>query len=339
MALVSTYSVSGGTVSLSKEFSTLDELLTGILDNNSGAIQAGNIRDGVYTLWQKIDSFSSSLAISATASVAYNSVTPSTNQIAVGGVTTGSTFSGTIQDLLDRVFYPYVSPVPIISPIGSGLIEFGSPTSIVLNYSVSLGTEPITPLSLIVDGTPKSFPPYVSTHNTSGTHSSSTITASESNTFIISVSDGVNTITGTQTLYWMNKIYWGRLNLTSIGNPDLTYNSVSASLVSSLCTDNLILGLNGAGANGLAYGSEFSLVKDKIYSNIDGQGQYLIFAWPSTFPGAADPTFRVNGIVNTAFTIVRSSSPLKNSQGFNGTDYEVWVSNTRYYSPVNIEIS
>ena len=76
-----------------------------------------------------------------------------------------------------------------------------------------------------------------------------------------------------------------------------------------------------------------------MYENIDGQGKHLVFAWPSTVTGATTPVFKVNGTINSAFTNVRTSSPLTNTYGFSGTDYEVWVSNTRYFSPVNIEIS
>lgn len=335
------YSVGGtySTITISREYSTVDELLQGLYDNNAGAIQAGNVRDGVYSLWKKVEGLSASVGLSGTTSVFYSSATPSSIRASIGGINPGSTFSGTIQNILDTMFYPYVDPVPIISQIGLGYLEFGSPTSIVLNYSVSVGTNPITPGTLLVAGISKSFPPYTGTQPVSATHSTTPLTASESNTFVISVNDGVNTITGTQTLYWYNKRYWGKVNLTSIGNPNLSLNPGSSSLVASICTDGLILGLNGAGANGVAYGEEFAVVKDKVYNNIDGQGEYLVFAWPSTFPGATAPSFKVNGMVNTAFTNVRTSSPMVNSQGFSGVDYEVWVSNTKYHSPVNIEIS
>ncbi|NBP16654.1 hypothetical protein EBU95_20075 [bacterium] len=339
MSLIGTYSVSGSTVSVSQEFSTVDELLLGLLDNNAGAIDAYNVRDVAYTLWQKIDAFSASLASSGSASVLYSSSTPSYYPGNVGGVPQGSTFSGSVQQVLDRIFYPYVQPTPEIQPIGSGILEFGSPVNITLSYDVTLGSNQLIPASLLVDGVPKIFPPYSGSHNSLATHSVSPITASESNTFIISVSDGTNVVTGTQTLYWQNKIYWGRVDFTSVGNPNLTLYPGSASTVAALCGDSVIINLTGAGANGVLFGEEFAVVKEKYYANIDGSGEYLIFAWPSTFPNSNSPTFTVNGIVNTAFTNVRTSSPLTNSQGFSGTDYEVWVSNTIYHSPVDIEIS
>ena len=337
MATVSSYTIGGSSASLSYEYSTLDELLLGLLDNTSGSIKAINVRDAVYTFWERIDGLSASLAVSGTAATSYYSATPSSNQSAVGGVLTGSTFSGSIQDVLDRIFYPYVAPVPSISNLSNR--EFGAPLAVSLNYNVSLGTKPITPTTLVVAGTPKIFPPYSGVHSSTSTHSSVPLNASQSSSFVISVNDGVNTVTGTQTFYWLNRIYWGRINLTSIGNPNLTESPISVASVAALCTDIFILSLNGAGANGLMYGNELSTTKDKVYEGIDGLGSYLIFAWPSTVTGATTPVFRVNGSVNTAFTNVRTSSPMVNSFGFSGTDYEVWVSNTRYFSPVDIEIS
>lgn len=339
MATVSSYSIGGASSSLSYEYTTLDELLLGLLDNTSGNIKAIDVRNVTYTLWELVAGLSQSLAVSGTAATEYSSATPSSNQAAVGGVSTGSTFSGSIQNVLDRIFYPYVAPVPTISTIGTGFREFGAPLSVTLNYSVTLGTKSIVPATLVVAGTPKVFPPYSGSHLTTSTHSSSPIAVSQSSSFVISVNDGVSTYYGTQSFYWMNKRYWGRIDLSSVGNPNLTENPVSVAAVASLCTDVAIRNLNGAGSNGLMYGSELSVSKEKIYKNIDGQGNYLIFAWPSTVPGSTGPVFSVNGNINTAFSNVRTNSPLVNSYGFSGTDYEVWVSNTRYYSPVDIEIS
>lgn len=337
MATVSSYSIGGASSSLSYEYSTLDELLLGLLDNTSGSIKAIDVRNSVYTLWEQMQGISQSLAVSGTAATSYNSATPSTNQAPVGGVVTGSTFSGSIQNVLDSIFYPYVSPVPSISSLSNR--EFGSPLSVTLNYSVILGTEPITPNTLVVAGTPKIFPPYSGSHLTTSTHSAIPVSLSQSSSFVVSVNDGVNVVTGTQTFYWLNKRYWGRINMSSVGNPNLTMNPASASLITSLCTDSAILSLNGAGANAQMFGNELSVTKSKTYYNIDGQGQYLVFAWPSTFSGSTTPTFKVNGMINSAFTNVRTSSPMTNAYGFSGTDYEVWVTNTRYFSPVDIEIS
>jgi hypothetical protein len=151
----------------------------------------------------------------------------------------------------------------------------------------------------------------------------------------MSAFDGTTTSNSSTSITWMNRIYWGRIDLSSIGNPNLTTNPGSASSVASLCTDTLIRSLTGASVGS---GKELSTSKDKTYTGINGSGQYLIFAWPSSVSGALTPTFTVNGLPNTAFTRVRTASPFVNQFGFT-TNYEVWVSNTLQNSPLNIVIS
>jgi hypothetical protein len=151
----------------------------------------------------------------------------------------------------------------------------------------------------------------------------------------MNVSDGTSSVSSSTNLVWMNRVYWGRVDLSSIGNPNLTYNPGSASLVGSVCTDVIVRNLTGAG---ITPGNELTVTKNRTYNGIDGGGRYLIFAWPSVLPGANSPSFTVNGLPNTAFTRVRTSSPFVNSFGFT-TNYEVWVSNTLQNSPLNIVIS
>lgn len=333
MALVGSYSVVGATSStLSRYYSTIDELLLGLPDNTNNLIQAINIRDAVYTLYEYVGSVSASS--SSTASVQYDRLTPSSYVGNVGGVVQGSTFSGTVQDVLDRIFYPYVAPGTSISVLNTPR-EFGSPLSATLNWSVTKNSNSIT--SIVVDGIPQipTGNSQAGTVMSSGTHSINP-SVSQTNTFSLSCSDGTNTSIASTQLVWMNRIYWGSVDLSSIGNPNLTTNPGSASLVSSLCTDSTLLNLTGAG---VTPGSQLSTSKNKTYSNIDGAGEYLIFAWPSTVSGSLTPNFTVNGLPNTAFTRVRTSSPLVNQWGFSGTNYEVWVSNTQQNSPLNIVIS
>jgi hypothetical protein len=338
MAELGTFSNDGTSTYLSKAFSTIDEVIVKIPDNTGGEIDASDIRDGLYSLWYRVDGLSSSLT-GVTISNEFNSSTPSTIVDAIGGILPGSTFSGTIQDLLYKMLYPYVDPSCSISPIGNK--EFGSPLNINLNWSVVKGSNTIT--SIIVDGVTQT----VTGNSQSGiqivsaTHSLIPSGPSQTQSFSISVSDGTNTKISTTSLVWLNKIYWGSVNIPS--HPNLTTNPGSASLVTSLVTNSVIKGLDGADANGLSYGNELSLTKNKTYLGINGSsntpGEYLVFAWPSMVSGAYTPIFAVNGLQNTSFTRVRTNSLFDNYYGFTGSTYEVWVSNTRYFSPVNITIS
>lgn len=343
MALVGSYSVTGtsSAVTLSNQYTTIDELLIAIPDNTAGAIQAADIRDSVYSLWKQIEAASASST--ATVSVTYDRTQPSTNLSSVGGVTYGSTFSGTIQDVLDRIFYPYNGPGATLASWSEK--EYGDLTgySFALTYTATVYSNPLT--SIVVNGTSKPLTPLTGTEPATSTHSSVNppSTPGVQQTFTMSVSDGTSVTIGSTTINWKNRIYWGRIDLTSIGNPNLTTNPGSASIVEISINSATLLGLNGAGANGLAYGSELSTTKSKTYSNINGfnglYGNHLIFAWPSNISGAYTPTFMVNGLMSTAFTRVKNNWQFTNSFGFNGSDYEVWVSNTVQNSPLNITIT
>ena len=76
MAIIGSYSIGGSSTSLSYEYSTLDELLLGLLDNTSGNIKAIDVRGPVYTIWERLEGLSASLSISGTAATSYISATP-----------------------------------------------------------------------------------------------------------------------------------------------------------------------------------------------------------------------------------------------------------------------
>ena len=323
MALVGSYSVGGSysLVTLSKQYDTVDELLIQIPENTSGSIKADDIRDSVYSLWQKIETVSASFSSSGTTS--YDRI--STTTVEVGGLPIGSTFSGSIQDALDRIFYPYVSPGASITSWSQK--EFGDPTgySFNLNWTATQNSNPIT--QIIVNGVLQTLSPLSGTVPATSTHSN-TPGLQSTQVYNINVMDGISSTTSSTTVSWRNKIYWGVLDGTTVGNPDLTSFPGSASSLGSLVSSATILVLN----------SELSLTKNKTYTGINGGGKYLIFAWPSSVPVSTLPTFTVNGLPNTAFTSVQSAWSFTNYWGF-VSNYEVWVSDTIQNSPLNIIIS
>ena len=327
MALVGSYSVGGSysLVTLSKQYDTVDELLIQIPENTSGSIKANDIRDSVYSLWQKIETVSASFSSSGTTQ--YDRTTPTTEE--VGGILPGSTFSGSIQDALDRIFYPYVGPGATLTSSWSQK-EFGDDTgySFNLSWTATQNSNPIT--QIIVNGVQQTLSPLSGAVPATSTHSSSNPPSSTGvpQTYTMSVFDGTSTTIKTTTVSWRNKIYWGVLDGTTVGNPDLTSFPGSASSLESLVSSATILGLN----------SELSLTKNKTYTGINGGGKYLIFAWPSNMTGATSPTFTVGGFTVNAFTSIKSFV-FTNSKGFSGSNYEVWVSNTIQNSPLNIIIS
>jgi hypothetical protein len=342
MALTGTYSPPGGGPpyggsASAESWSTLDELLTQLPDNSGNLIVAKNIRDSVFTLWDRIDTVSIIAASAGSASAFFQNSDPT--PVTVGGISAGSTFPTptTMQDMWNQLLYPYVGPGSGFSPSSSSR-EYGASLALNLNWSATRNSDPIT--TIIVDGVAQ-----IPTGNSqagikaaTGTHSV-TPAVSQNNIFTISVGDGTSTSNSNYTLSWMNRRYWGYINLSSIGNPNLTTNPGSASSVASICTDTVIKALTGANANAQLFGSELSTSKNKTYTGIDGAGNHLIFAWPSLVGGALTPSFTVNGLPNTAFTRVRTASAFVNQFNFSGTNYEVWVSNTLQNSPLNIIIS
>lgn len=321
MPILSTYSVTGlDYLTYCSEFSTLDELLTQVPDNNRNIIKAIHIRDLIYTLWNKTTS----------SDVYFLNNEPTT--VSVGGIDAGTTFSEPMymQDMWNMLLYPYIEPIIDIN-ITPSVLEYGDLDGLSINYlelnwSVVKKTNTIE--SIIVDGVLVENDIYSGVMNATGTHSWNTNDISQFNNFNIEVNDGKNIITKNTKLTWLNNIYWGYIDLNNV---NLTYNPQYIIDVINICTDEAILALDGAGVGN---GKELSITKSKKFNDINGNGKHLIFAWPSAFNNSKTPIFKTNGFINTAFTCVRTDSSFENKNGFT-TKYEVWVSNTIQNSPIS----
>lgn len=328
------YSVpSAPLTTISYQYDNIDDLLLKLLDNSTYLIEPIDIRDPVLSLWRKIEGVELTAASAASASSIFSNLSPST--ITVGGITQGSTFSNvTVANMFNQLLYPYVAAIPEMSIVGATQGEFGDPVklfSISLSWSVEKVSNNIQ--SITVDSVPYATagPPWTS--NVSGFQSRPGYHPVSPGThfhqfFTMSVNDGTSTTSATTSFTWMNRIYWGTVDLSGIGNPNLTYFAGSASLVSSVVTDTVIENLN----------NELSITKNKTYLQIGGTSEYVVFAWPSSVDGALSPKFEVNGQFNNAFTRLRNNDPFTNQHGFT-TDYEVWITNTIQNSPLDIIIT
>lgn len=313
----------------------IDILLSQIPDNASNLIDAKDVRDSIWTLWNRLDDVQIIASQSLTTDNSYIRATGV--PVTVGGAVAGTTFSSTVQAALDKVLYPYVAPAASISASNTPR-QFGDSTSVTLTWSVTKKSNAIT--SIVVAGT--SVTPtggdQAGTKATVATHSIAPVATSESQSYSMSVGDGTSTTSTSATVTWMNKIYWGKVDLSGIGNPNLTLSPGSSAAVGSVITDAVIKALSGAG---VSPGYALTTTWSKTYTNIDGAGQYLVWAFPASFTGTngATPTFIVNNLPNTAFTKVRSNFAFVNNYGFSGVNYNVWVSNTAYNSPCTIVIT
>lgn len=354
------------------DYQFISTLLDNIPDNTANLIDAKDVRDAVWTLWNRIDDIivglsSSGISIggspSATfsADLSYNRSRPSTQTPFVGGVPTGSTFSGTIQDVLDRIFYPYQPPTCSLS--GGGTRLFNGSTVVSLNFTINKNEKPINYIGLshpfaglIYTAGPGTVPAAISQNNTTpasfttavattpptqvtyATHSTPPGGLSVTNTYTLTIGDGQSTVTSNTSVTWMNYFYWGTLDLSSLPsnpNPDLSVRpdgtnaaAVASSIaqIGSFVTDVVIKASAGTNNRPQALKS-LTTSRALTLSNFAAGDKYLFFAWPTGF---GTPTFTVNNLQNTAFTKVRNNTVFVNENGWNGTNYDVWISNTVY---------
>jgi hypothetical protein len=290
-----------GGSSSANEYSTIQELLYKMPDNTANLIQAKDVRDSVYTLWERISKVEITASQSASASVIYSNplATPNT----VGGIPAGTTFSNrTMKQMWDALLYPYIAPVASLS--GGFYREYGASNTLTLSWSVTKKSESIT--TIVVDGTPVS----PTGNNQSGTKST-TATQNVNTTFTMTVSDipnGSSTITATTTSTWDNRRYWGTLPvghaLTTVSSLPFTHANIS-SLSSEL-------------------GSGYAQTRT-ITTNFD----YVVFIFPhnSVDLSTNPPHVSIGGFGNNNWIKTRNNVQFTNGTigAYTGTNYDVWV--------------
>jgi len=136
--IIGTYS--GGSAS-AYEYSSLPELLNQMPDNVGNLIDAVNIRNSVYTLWERISDVQTVASQSASASTTYTNSSPT--PYTLGGIPAGTTFSNkTMTEMWDALLYPYIPPSASLG--GGGTREFGSSNAVTLNWSATKGNKNVT---------------------------------------------------------------------------------------------------------------------------------------------------------------------------------------------------
>lgn len=277
---------------------TIEEIRNDIdsvyIDNNNGEITPSREKAIMHKILDVVESFGSVFDGSREIS-----------SIPALGQQPGGT---TVAEFLNNVFYKAQAPDCSISISGGGIREFtgtdmdpeeeGIQDKVTLNWSVTKRTNTI--LSLSVAGI-----------NLSPTGSSEsgvldvTFPANVNRNFTITVSDGTNSTSKNASLAYRHGMYWGAL--PAIGS----------------ITDSNILSLS----------KELRTDRLKTFTGIDGEGDYLVFAFPSSW---GTPQFIVNGLPNSAYTKVRDNA-FVNSLGYS-ENYQVWASNTVQFGATNIEI-
>jgi len=196
----------------------------------------------------------------------------------------------TVGAALDALFY--VAPAVTSFTNNVGVVEKGSTVSSVRldwAYNVAIVSQSISQGigSLAV---------ALRTYTQTGTYTTD-------RTYALTASDGGNTATGSTTVYFRQKRYWGTNSSTTL-------------------TDGQILALS----------SEFSTGRAQTRT-ITSSAEYVYFAYPAAW-GAA--TFTVNGLLNTAWTLVTRA--FVNASGYSES-YDIYRSNNLLTGTYIITIS
>jgi hypothetical protein len=203
----------------------------------------------------------------------------------------------TVIEMLENVFYPAVAPAATLS-VDNPTREIGADPDYTLTWAVIKNTNNIT--GITVDGTAET--PTGASQG--GTESGTLAGTTGSFTKNMSVTDGTLTGTASATVTYKPRMFWGNTSKTA----GITDADIKALASSELRTDRL-----------------------KTFANIGGGGEYLMFAFPSSF---GTPSFVVNGLANTAFSKIRSASNFVNAEGATIV-MDVWISDNFYSSPLS----
>lgn len=130
-----------GSVIVSERYSAIDCLLYGLQDNSNNLITAKNVRDAVFTLWERIGDLEEASGVLF--------VNPNPVPFRLGGIAAGATFSQTnMQDMWDRLLYDQFPDIELpsfeISSSYEGLVELNS-NSIDIEISVTFSRGSINP--------------------------------------------------------------------------------------------------------------------------------------------------------------------------------------------------
>lgn len=303
---------------------SITALLSRVYDNSSNVIVAKDLRDSIWSLYNRILDVATN---SLTQSSLYTLGTPST--ISVGGIAEGSTFSdASMSQIFDRILLPYVAPQ--ILSFSSSVIEyqFGriSP-SLNLNYNINIGSKSISSinfkgpnLAISSDTGPFNSDPYGGTRSSIVPTYSTTVSSIQYNIFTMSVvtADSLS-FSATCSLIYKHKKYYGSIVIPGGFTPS---SSSSISYLQSYLTDSIIKGLTYSELT-----TDFTISKDIIFVT----GSYFIFAAPTIFGDLPQGGFYVENMFSNDFTKIRSSSTFSNEYSYQAP-YDIWISNSSFGS-------
>lgn len=287
----------------------IDDILSRIPDNTANLIHARDVRDIVYTLWQKIEDIDTNINMPT------YTTTLGPIPVALGGVSALTEYNeATMTQVFNDLFYPYMPPVVTFTPtsVSRAFGQYGSETFTVkveqksssisyikfneVDQPIVVGANiawTVTPSPSPVNQTEINVPYTVKVKDTSTNGSEIEIT---------------------RNINFRNYMYWGTIDLGSLNltlNPDATIPPITDAMINALS-------------------KELRVNKNKSITNFGGGDKHLIIVYPSNFGATA--SFAVNGLPNSAFKKAFTQSHT-NSHGY-AREYIIYISNTAQGSPL-----
>jgi hypothetical protein len=303
--------------------SDITQLLQRLQDNTGNLIDAKDVRDSIWSLYTQIRNVASQ---SSTQSTTFSSARKTT--FGVGGVSRGSTLTNVAyRDLMSSILESYAPPtINSFSPTTT-IYQFGQTAPVLsLTYNITPKYSPI--FSIGFDGPsgslgvvlPTGSDPEVGTKGGVSPTFSITPAVTEYNIFTMSVvTQDALTFSATSSIVYKHKIYYGPIDLTSIGGftpSDIT----STSTTRAYLTDARIKGLT---VSSLQTGFSF---KDELQF---GTGSYFVYAHPTIYGKLPGQGFYTGNMFSTGFTKIRDASTFSNEYSYQ-IPYDVWISNYSY---------
>lgn len=302
-----------GSATYAQTLSGIEGMLNVLPNNSANEIEAQDVRDVVYTLYDQIVGLSNSFS---QFDITYTNSEPV--PVALGGINRLSTFdSVSIQGMFDQLLYPYVPPVlsiSITSP-SNGKLEFGDNVNTVTLRTIVEAKR--YDINLTTLTRPAGNDPTVLSLFTPTKYTTSDVTTpgnipllNTTTTFTLNVDDGTQTTTKSTDLTWSLRRYWGTL---PVGHP-----------------------LVGASSSTFSHSDLTSLSSDLSSSYVQTRtitrttSDYVVFIWPnnSVNLSTTPPKVSVGGFGVNAFTKTRDNIAFTNQYGY-VSNYDVWVLNTQ----------
>ena len=221
---------------------------------------------------------------------------------------TGEVIGGTtVGEFLNNFFFPALAPLAPLTIVGESILEYGlSGVGLdrSLNWDVDRRTNPIVSISVAgVD--------IVPTGEDQFGNQAVILAENVTNTFsLLVIDDSGLQVSKNASFYFRHGYYWG------------------AMLDVSNITDADIMALDGADSD-YGTGKVLDTNRQKTFNGINGAGGYLVFVFPQSW---GIPSFKVNGLSNSAFTRVRNDDFI-NQHGYS-EPYQVWTSNAQQNAPI-----